>query len=110
MPRLVSGANRARAWLAAALTMSILVLPPVPGTSSFMDPETSYTASTLLRLRAAFQLCRAAATTWGAGGASTLAGWSGSSPLAWLSCGPGRPSEVRNPASWNRVWIGSLRR
>ena len=75
-----------------------------------MDPETSKTASTLLRLRAAFQLSRAAATTLGAGGASTRLGWSGSSPLASLSCGPARPSEVRNPASWKRVWIGSLRR
>ena len=41
VPRLVSGANRARAWPAAILTMSILVLPPVPGASSFIDPETS---------------------------------------------------------------------
>ena len=41
VPRLVSGANRARAWPAACLTMSILVLPPVPGTSSYIDPETS---------------------------------------------------------------------
>ena len=41
VPRLVSGANRARAWPAASLMMSILVLSPLPATSYFMDPEMS---------------------------------------------------------------------
>ena len=40
VPRLVSG-EQGEGLAGGFLTMSILVLPPVPGTSSFIDPETS---------------------------------------------------------------------